>query len=507
MDSKFTWNMCLTSPTRAHLEGMSTSGDSSLASSSSTSATPSTDKNKTPSVNHADITNSKDVKTSPDSRTDSSVIQLSSSSSDFELQEHTMPPPLSSSAISESIENMTRQREVTSFGAISLDEEVSELSKKDNAKSAFEITSVRLANTDDHERSGARNPVSNDSLRVVLPGKGESGESEDSIVMTDDALLGLTTSLEGSMMQAEVHFVVGADTAQDDEQAKNEIRSESNSNVTPGPNVPSLGTATLPEDLTTGGALAHPVNSAVTSSSGGGGVGAVAMAVNGSGVQPNRFRRVNQYERGRWTVRDSLVTEEQAETTTTSAPPTQLARPLQQQQEQSNSDITSNGTPPRTMNQLQRVELTTDPTHIQTSTELGMLPGIRGGGFDATSDKDSSSVHMDRSSTAAETLSRNTSMSSIIAPEKSVDGDEILHDSEVDSVSGGGGGAILNSVQSNEQELSDTPTTALTQPPVLLTLSVGAVPPPSLTAIPREEQQPPLQVTTSGESGKDSNYE
>ena len=376
--------------------------------------------------------------------------------------------------------------------------EVGELFKKDNAKSAFEITSVRPANTDDHDRGGIRNPVSNDSLRVILPEKGESGESDCSLITVDDKRQVLTTDLEDSMMKAKAHALVGSDPTQDEElRVKKEVGKKSNTNITQRSNVIPSGAAVISEDLGTGGSLGHPVNTNATSGTGGGGGGA-AVAGNGSSVQPNRFRRVNQYERGRWTVRDSLVTEEQAETTTAASAPPRRYQPYQhQQQDQSGSDTMSNSIPaPRTIQQQQqRVEQMTDlPQHQVSSVLVGL------GLSDATSDKDSSSIQMDRNSTAAETLSRNTSLSSIIAPEKSIDEDE----SEVDSISGGGCGAISNLIQSHEQELSDTPTAS--QPPVLTTLSVGAVPPPSSTTINREEQSL-LPATASGESGKDFNYE
>lgn len=510
-DSNFTWNMCLTYPTGTLLEVMSTSGDSSSAfSSTSTTATPSIDR--TPSINQAELTHIEDAKTIslPDSSTDSAVILFSSSTSNFELQEHAMPP-LSSTTTSESMENMTQQRKVMSLDAVSLDEEVEvgELSKKDNAKSAFEITSVRPANTDDHDRSGVRNPVSNDSLRVILPDKGELGECEESILVADDKRQVLTTDVEDSTMQAKAHSMVGSDSTKVEEQqlrVKNEGCKSNSTSATQGSNVTPSGAAVLSEDLATGGTLAHPVSSNVSSGTGGGGGGAVAG--NGSSVQPNRFRRVNQYDRGRWTVRDTLISEEQAEMTT--SVPVRRYYPYQQhqQQDQSSSDTVINGTLPRIIQQHQRMEHTTDVTQFQASSLLGMLLGVGGGGggglglSDVTSDKDSSSIHMDRSSTAAETISRNTSMSSIVAPEKSIDEDE----SEVDSISGVGCSAISNSVQGHEHDLSNMPTAAPSQPPGLATLSVGAVPPPSLTTIYREEQSV-LLATASGESGKESIYE
>ena len=499
------WNMCLTFREKAHLEVMS-SGDSSLHPSVSTSSTLKIDI-VSPTVSQSEL--NEDVNANLGPQRDSSVIRSSSSSSDLEGHEN----PLSSSATLE-INQSLQQRDVSSLDGSSFYEEGSDLTKKDNAKSAFEITSVRPA-TDDHDRSVVRNPVSTDSLRETLQGelggKREAGESDDSIMTpSSEKPQTLSTADLDDSTSTKPLFLVGSPD-------EDECRVANDVCITTGVNANQrLRMATLPEDPMIS---ANPVGTNASSNTsvvvlGGGGV--KTMVGNGSNFQPNRFRRVNQYERGRWTVRDSLVTEEQGETmaTTTSLQASQNTKQFPHHVRQPDAvggEGLSNGTSPRSVHQ--RLEPTADPSHLQMSTELGNLPGYVGGEVgglglsDATSDKDSSSVHMDRSSTAAETLSRNTSMSSIV-PEKSIDGEELLQDSEVESISGaagvgGGGGGMANAHPHNqEQDLGELSTS--THPPVIPTSSVGAVAPPSSTILPRHNEPPPHSVSLQGDLRKES---
>lgn len=321
-------------------------------------------------------------------------------------------------------------------------------------ESAFEITSFRPA-TDDLDKSVAGRPTSTDSLTLhTVP---EKGESEESVVTPTNKQRSANTQSESSLHKnAKANFAERDTAATEPLDVGNKV-SQGNAASSSPKTVPTIVDEPASKPST------HPPS-----------------GQNGAGVQPNRFRRVNQYERGRWTIRDSLVTEEAAE----GIPPQKQQQPVLSE----GSNLGNGTTPP--LKPQQRFDPTTtssEPPQLQVSTELIALSGITGGGLapESASDKDSSSIHMDRSSTAAETLSRNTSMSSILAPEKSVDGDELLRDIDVDSMSGITG----NQNSSQDQDVSDVPMVS-PQPPVLTTASSSAVPPPSSTAIPREEQQP-----------------
>lgn len=422
---------------------------------------PTSDTNKVAPSNQTEINEQHSTASTPDQK-----VTLAASTSDVDLQEQSMAPSVVST--SESLENVMTPglREVTSLDGLdtsSFDEDVGEMLKRDDERSAFKITSVRPANTDDLEKGGIRQPVSTDSLSLhVLPEKGESGGSEDSMITNSDKQQRLNDTQQSSLLQTQSKpkFIVGGG----DSTAQLEIVSEVlQAGVTSSPKMMSVADEAASKS-------SHPP----------GGLGMAAPPGNGSSVLPNRFRRVNQYERGRWTVRDSLVTEEQEENLPPRKPPLQNAKSV-------DSNEGSSDTSPK----QQRVGPGPGPGPVPTSVvepsllqvlpnEFGALSGVVGGGLapaDSTSDKDSSSVHMDRSSTAAETLSRNTSMSSIVLlAEKSADGDDMLGDIETEVT-----GIIQNSM-GHEQEVNDVPLSS-PHPPVMPTSSSGAS-----TAMPQDPQ-------------------
>ncbi len=478
--------MCLNSSYSDHLEVMS-SGDSTVASVS----VPET--NKLNSSNRTE-SNEKDIRTTnsspilpPNSTTttttttvapisdDVNVTSDTSASESFDLREEEQstsnndntngdgshPQPFSSISTSESSDNISLGKEVASLEVTTLFEE-GEL-KRDDARSAFEITSVRLANTEELERSVRKNPVSNDSLRVTLPEKGESG---DSIINDNDKEMTEGDS-EHSEIKTTPKFVVDnviSDDEIDDEGEDDKKLNRGASKLTVSPSNTNL----IAEDPGKGGGGGGGGGTLIPPSFTG--VGTMAM-VNGTGAQ---FRRVNLYDRGRWTVRDSLVTEEQAE----SVPPQKNQFSATKQQDPENI------TPPRPPQQQQAASL----NDLQSFDQLALISGS-----DVTSDRDN--IPVDRSSTAAETISRNTSMSSIAAAvEKSIDGDETVRDVDEGVVVTGGinfslGGLAVgtgNSGVGPEQDVIDP--TMSSQPPFVSTSSVGAIPPPFSTAMPLREE-------------------
>lgn len=439
------------------------------------STTPTSSDTHTPPSNREFTINVQDTLTQAETATkvNSSSKGNSVSSSSSELG----PQEPSNSSLAESVDSMGRSiREVTSLDAGSFEEDIGEMLRRDNARSAFEIMSFRPADQDDLDKSGTRRPVSTDSLGLnTVQEKGESGGSEDSMTIPSSEPHPLSDSQKDSSnpsTHSKADFV---------EQGTPPVseQSESITEVVQGASASSPKTLPTISDETASKSSSHIAS------------GVMAGAVNGSSVQPNRFRRVNQYERGRWTVRDSLVTEEHAEGlpsqhALSESSNLQQSAPHSTRHQDCNSD-SSSGTPPlkpaHQRSDPGGMSTSTEPTHSQYYSDLGE---VRGGGLppiDGISEKDSSSIHMDRSSTAAETLSRNTSLSSIVALEKSVDGDELLRDIDTDSMSGN-----QNST-THEQEMNDL-TLISPQPPVVPTSSAGAVPPPSSTTISRDEQLP-----------------
>lgn len=254
--------------------------------------------------------------------------------------------------------------DVASLDAVSLESEVGEL-KKESAQSAFEITSVEPAPDDDLDTTGGRiQPTSMDD--TTLKTKLESGDSEEDTVSLSE-----------------------------DQQHTPKI---SSSDTDPGGSSGALSSSSGVDLSRSGGQQSS-------------GMG------NGPSVQPGggRFRKVNKYTRGRWTVRDMETTEERLGSEV-------AARHLSQGGtggSRINVLEPGSGSP-----SLGRRTDQQESLHSRSGSELGqasttsMITGGGGGApSDNVSDKDSTSVHLDRSSTAADTLSRNTSMSSINAPD------------------------------------------------------------------------------------------
>lgn len=425
----FSRNMCLLTSSSQDHQVMS-SGDSSIV--VPPSSIPNSDT--TPS-NQIELNEQENTSSSHLHLDTSDKINLADSISALDIQEQSMAPSHSNT----SLENTAaEQREVTSLegDAMSLDEETGEMIQRGDA-GFFAILGVRRMDAEDLDKS-RHAVVSTDSVQIAME-KGESGGSEDSTTASNDKHQP-PNNPEASTVKGKFTIV----------------------NVLEVMNA-GIGITMSPKTMLIGDEAAK---SSSVSASG----GMAAAATNGSSIQPNRFRRVNQYERGRWTVRDSLVTEEQADNLPLSA-------------KDQESSISAGDTPQQRSDSGPALA-----SYLQALTELG-LPGVLsvlgGSGVDSVSDKDSSSIPMDRSSTAAETISRNTSMSSIIATEKSVDGDEILHgDTDSESVAGGTSNQNYTSHEHEEVSLVSP------QPPHIPTSSSGAVPPPSSTVLPREDQQP-----------------
>jgi len=513
--------------------------DSSLHPKVSSSATHNIVNTSPPAVSQGSNSDNSPSNSQKDSM---GVLSSASASTDVEANDSHLRRLSSTSEIVTDTESSIQQQTLSPFDNSAYDEESLEATKKDNAKSAFEITSVRPA-ADDHDRSVLRNPVSTDSLRDTLQNelgaKSDTGESNDSIVVPSNVKqLGQSPSdaQEGVVTP---HFVVGSPKNDEDRPAvvQDEIAT---------PSTTKVGGVAAKNPVSNEDPVVSAYPSNASSSTVGTVVGGGAIAGNGTSVQPNRFRRVNQYERGRWTVRDSLVTEEQGETTTSSVSTIvhlsgqnskHLASISQQPEAENVGEPMGKGTPPRTVHQrldqplptttaaaastttTTNTSTTTDSLHFQQmATDPVNLPGNNGGvgASDLASDRDSSSVHMDKNSTAADTLSRNTSMSSIV-PERSIDGEE-LHDSEGDSISGGGsmtgggggtvGGGGGTHGHNQDQDLSELSmsSSGLTNPPVISTASVGAIAPSLQTAIPRHQEPSFLSGSSGSDIRKDSEY-
>ena len=463
--------MCLTVPSKDHREVMSSGDSSKTLPSSSTS---NSDTKKLAPSNQIELN---EQKNSPDSHLHldaTDKIDLAGSISELDAQEQSMAPSHSNV----SLENAAiDHREMTSMegDAISLDEETGEMIQRGDARSGyFAITSVRPMDADDLDKS-RHAVVSTDSVHITME-KGESGGSEDSATTISNEKQ-LTNNQEPSSL-VKGKFIV-EDIPESDYLTMMNKENEGG------------GISLSPKTVLIG-------DEAPKLDSSGGGGAMVAVATNGSSIQPNIFRRVNQYERGRWTVRDSLVTEEQAD----SHPPSSRLREGSWTPAATSAGGGEALPPNKTTRSDSGPAPVVDPSY-SSHLPLSDLPGmLTGGGVDSISDKDSSSIPMDRSSTAAETLSRNTSMSSIIAPEKSVDGDEILHgDTDSESVAGGtitsttatsGSASVTAPTNQNSgsHEPDEPPPPVVSpQPPLVPTSTSGAVPPPSSTAATRDEQQ------------------
>ena len=225
--------------------------------------------------------------------------------------------------------------------------------KKESAQSAFEITSVEPAPDDDLDTTGRVQPASMDDSTLKI--KLESGDSEED-----------TTSLS------------------EDQQH----------------------TPKTPTDV-------EPSASSALSSSSGVDLSRnqqTSATGNGPSVQPGggRFRKVNKYTRGRWIVRDMETTEERSGT--------EIAARHASQGAGSRINVLEPGSgSPSTGRKTEQQE----SLHSRSGSELGQVSNasITGGGAPSDNISDKDSMHLDRSSTAADTLSRNTSMSSINAPD------------------------------------------------------------------------------------------
>ena len=338
------------------------------------------------------------------SKGDSNVLSGTPSSS-------SISPHQSSLTMGKSESSEKFRGDVASLDAVSIESEVGEL-KKESAQSAFEITSVEPAPDDDLDTTGGRaQPTSMDdsSLRIKL----ESGESEE----------------ENVSLSEDVHTPAPM----------------------PGDVEPSAATSSV-------GVFSSGLSSSSavdlsrlqqTSASG-----------NGPSVQPGggRFRKVNKYARGRWTVRDMERTEERSGSEL-------AARHTSQSGVGSRTSISEVGLgSPSIGRRGEQLE----SLHSRSGSELGQASSASmsaiGGTSDNISDKDSTSIHLDRSSTAADTLSRNTSLSSINAPDDrstDVDIDSQTAATLADLSEPPGTGVISTSYLASTSEVAGAMSTAL----------------------------------------------
>ena len=266
------------------------------------------------------------------------------------------------------------------------------------AKSAFEITSVTTA-ADDELETSVRHPMSADAdmLKSSAFKTKSSGESQDNLSISEDQ------KVEGAVGD----------------------KSEASAGETIENTISFVDTDTRPA---LGGLASH----SQTQIQG-------AVGVNGPNVQlgASRFKRVNNYNRGRWVVRDTSEPEERPES----------SEPLKGSH-MSSKTIAENatvaaGSPPVTKKST-LTEHSETGQHSRSSSDVGPSPPVpvgaprelrEGGGGDSSSEKD---AHIDRSSTAGDTanLSRNGSLSSIAttSEQKSLDGDDHLRDTDNESV-------------------------------------------------------------------------
>ena len=293
------------------------------------------------------------------------------------------------SSLSESNDDsrMTRFK-VTSVDALSLDGEQGE--RREHANSEFEI--MRVVTDLDNSTAHTRQPASTDeSLHIS---KGESGSEEDATSLSEAS----------------------------------RIDSMASSDITLSEPLPATA---VQENLSDPNASIH--------------VG------NGSNVPPglSRFKRVNMYERGRWTIKDMANTEESQK---------DPKNPQKLLQEGSAISLLS----PATSRKGALSEYSEPPFGAagDLSSASGMLT-------DVSSEKDGSGSVIERSSTAAEsTLSRRSSMSSLL-PDDHFD---------VESVASASGSTVGRD--------RDTPEIGLSQPPVTQQPAPPSQPVPTTTAAP-----------------------
>ena len=270
--------------------------------------------------------------------------------------------------------------------AISLSER-----QNQNAKSAFEITSVDpMPDNDDLESSMIQKGASaDDSLKTKIRtrSKGESISEEESISplqeLKTDAIPGTTTNPIG------------------DDHTSKETQSDVLAIDQDAP--PAHSGVIAPSDVQS----SQPPSQ-----------GAAGATGNGPTLQPgmSRFRRVNQYSRGRWMVRDRTEPEEKPDCEPKGSVPGLRM--------DSSGLGSSASTPLLPQRKMQPVAEAPEHYHAQSSSDLTQVHSTSSVPSDSVSDKDSSSIHVDRSSTT------DTSFSSIIATDKSTDGDESARESE-----------------------------------------------------------------------------
>lgn len=261
-----------------------------------------------------------------------------------------------------------------------------------NAKSAFEITSVDPVPTDNDDLESSmlqKGASADDSLKMKIRtrSKGESISEEESISplqeLKTDTIPSTTTNPVG------------------DDHASKETQSD---------------VLAIDHD-------APPAHSSVIAPSGvqssqPPSQGPAGATGNGPSLQHgmSRFRRVNQYSRGRWMVRDRTEPEEKPD-----CEPKGSIPGLKIDSSGLGSSISAPLLPQRKMQQVAEA-----PEHYQTqsSSDLTQVSSSSSVPTDSVSDKDSSSIHVDRSSTT------DTSFSSIIVTDKSTDGDESARELE-----------------------------------------------------------------------------
>ena len=344
-------------------------------------------------------------------------------------------------------------------------------SKEENALSAFAITSVLPADHDDLESSMAqqtRLPASTDdsiTLQTTAALRGDSSE-EDSISLSEEQKVVAASNSLPVVTQEHSH------TAQEDSRSVDTptpaatsspseppsatttvvepapTQSASSSTLVPMASVPSVALASTDSLSSVDEPSSRTTSSLAAASMSNIGAG----SANGPSVQPgaSRFRKINNYVRGRWMIRDTTAPEDHRAGEGSggggSTSSCDSRYPGSGRSSNAQDPPTTGSASPIIGHRRPTNELS-DALHTRSTSDLGNLIGGGGGvGLGlmvsspciATSDSDRDS-HVDRSSTAADTLSRNTSLSSIPPMEKSIDGDDHLREVETESVASASG--------------------------------------------------------------------
>lgn len=427
-----------------------TTATATLSANTSISTPPTTTMRPQPSIT--------EVSTSTEQKLGSSV----------DTENVTVASQASLSNASESTEDLKQMRgEVASLDAVSLEGDLGE--KKEHAKSAFEIMSVMIDDDLDNSAATYRVPTSaDDSLRNSIISKGESGSEEDAISISEDHRVEATVP----------------DTLPEHEQTPGNIITPPISEGSSVQSVPSSTQQVLPvvSDITTyiipvTTSAPLPAQAVVVNSQGNG-----AGAQPGSG--PSRFKRVNKYDRGRWIVKDMAESQKDPKN------PQKVVSERSNSQENSTSSMLSPSISRKTT------------TSEYSDNELGPLSSASGIGFlsETQIDKDSASSQFDRSSTAAEsTLSRNTSLSSILNP------DDHYQGVETESVTSASGSVVGRDRDTPEVTLSTQPVSQ--QPQQVSSSSSSTVNVPVTSSVSREEPHVSGGVTTTGAHGPNCSCE